>query len=471
MGIVSALILSIIIKGVSAIVEIAIQMLITNTSGVTGYGEYSFYVSLIEAAYFVLFSGSIKLNTFYLSNPNADIKKFKNKYQLFFVAPIITVLLIIFIILQKPLGILSSIILFIYYLAFDKSSVFFSRGKQLQALLGEYLIGRIIMLIGILTLIKLETIDSFILLLLYGIQFVAAYLWFIANKNKIKKGKNDKPVSIRKLAEYQKSDIATSLVTYSPTILQYIVGGAFTAGFTGIISIIKKFINFISGPTAKVFLPEFSRLYRKNDKQGLQKSYMMIVKVQMVFIATIATILVVFPDIILNLFSKELLPYANLFTFVALSLLIIAGMGPVTGLLQMTGNERKCTINQWISIASMVITWIIFRQTPMFAVYGLCVQAIVEGILKYVSVCKWFNKAVIPIKTYIIFWLPVLIEKCIISMIAAQSSYIALVVCVVITLIWNTAITTKDPMVNKAIMNFKERIKKGLKNDHNKNTF
>ena len=72
MDIVFAMILSIGIKGISAVVEIAIQMLITNGVGVSEYGNYTFFVSLIEGAYFLLFSGSIKLNTFYLSTPETN---------------------------------------------------------------------------------------------------------------------------------------------------------------------------------------------------------------------------------------------------------------------------------------------------------------------------------------------------------------------------------------------------------------
>ena len=48
MNIVFAMILSVGIKAISAIVEIAIQMLITNGVGVREFGEYTFFVSLIE---------------------------------------------------------------------------------------------------------------------------------------------------------------------------------------------------------------------------------------------------------------------------------------------------------------------------------------------------------------------------------------------------------------------------------------
>ena len=55
MNIVFAMILSVGIKAISAIVEIAIQMLITNGVGVREFGEYTFFVSLIEGAYLIHF--------------------------------------------------------------------------------------------------------------------------------------------------------------------------------------------------------------------------------------------------------------------------------------------------------------------------------------------------------------------------------------------------------------------------------
>lgn len=287
MNLVFAMILSIGIKGISAIVEIAIQMLITNGVGVSEYGEYTFFVSLIEGAYFVLFSGSVKLNTFYLSTSSASLSKFKRKYTLYFVTPIIAMVIVAFAIMKNPYGVLSGIILYIYYFAFDTSSVFFSRGKQLPALLGEYLFGRIVLLIGMLAVIKLNKATGIILLALYGLQFVTMLLWFAPYKQTLNSGSEEISVPLKKLVEYQMSDVANSLISYSPTILQYVIGGAFTAGFTGIISIVKRFINFISGPTAKVFLPEFSRLYKNGQKEKLEQSYLMIVRIQMVFIGTI----------------------------------------------------------------------------------------------------------------------------------------------------------------------------------------
>ena len=463
MNLVFAMILSIGVKGVSAIVEIAIQMLITNRFGINEYGEYTFYVSLIEGAYFFLFSGSVKLNTFYLSTSSASLSAFKRKYMLHFVIPLISTIIAVFTIMKNPYGILSGIILFIYYYAFDRSSVFFSRGKQIPALLGEYLFGRIALLIGLLAVVRLDEVTGIILLALYGLQFVVMLLWFALNRKKLISGINEIDVPIRKLIDYQMSDIANSLISYTPTILQYIIGGAFSAGFIGIIQIIKRFINFISGPTAKIFLPEFSRLYRNAQLKKLEQSYLMIVNIQMLFIGTIGTILIGFPCLILTMFSLELVQYSGIFTIASASLLLIAGIGPVTGMLQMTGNEKVCNRNQWLSIGIMVFVMVIFRKEPLFAVYGLCVQAIVEGGLKYYSVCKWFGKNIIPVANYIFLWFPVILIRLVVEWRGWQYSILVMLFCVMFVFAWNIVMMMRNPMIKETIL--KKLKEKGICNE------
>ena len=127
MDIVFAMILSIAIKGISAVVEIFIQMLITNEVGVSEYGSYTFFVSVIEGAYYVLFSGSIKLNTFYLSTPSSSLSDFKKKYVLRFVTPVVALIIACSAAMRNPYGVLSGVILYLYYFAFDTGSVFFFR--------------------------------------------------------------------------------------------------------------------------------------------------------------------------------------------------------------------------------------------------------------------------------------------------------------------------------------------------------
>ena len=447
------MILSIGIKAVSAVVEIAIQMLITNKVGISEYGSYTFFVSLIEGGYYLLFSGSIKLNTYYLSTPASSLSTFKKRFSVFYVLPVTMVFTLASTVMGNSLWLAAAMILLLFYFAYDASSVFFSRGHQLPALLGEYLIGRIAMLLSLITIIRLDRVTSLTLLLLYGLQFATMLLWFSLFRRKIRPGVEEVRVPMRKLAEYQISDVATSLISYSPAILQYLVGGAFTAGLTGIISLVKKFINFISGPTAKVFLPEFSRLYKNDEREKLAQSYLMIVRIQMVFLSTIGSVLIGFPHLILHMFSPELEQYGGVFTATAVCLLLIAGIGPVTGLLQMTGNEHVCNRNQWISIGFMILTCVTFRGQALFAIYGLCVQALTEGFLKYISVCRWFKKNIVPVRNYILLWLPVALLRLTVDYMQWQYSYIALVIGATFAFIWNIAFAMCDPMVKATIVN------------------
>ena len=454
MNLVFAMLISIIVKGISAIVEILIQLLISNGVGVSGYGEYSFFVNVISGAYFFLFSGSVKLNTFYLSTPSSSLSRFKKKYVLSYVLPFIVIIIISSIIANNKYGILAGAILFIYYYAYDCSSVMFARGKQLPALLGEYLFGRIVLLIATFSVIKLSVASGLTLLALYGLEFITIICWLLPQKRKIPNGNNEIVVPIKKLFHYQISDVASSLISYSPTIMQFIFGGAFSAGFSGIISTEKKFINFISGPTAKVFLPEFSRLYKSGELEKLQASYLMVVRIQMIFIGTIGVLLIDFPRLVLKLFSHELEQYAVLFTCVAICLLLIAGIGPVIGLLQMTGNERICNRNQWISIGAMAITWATFHNYTFFPIYGLCVQAIIEGTFNYYSVCRWFGKNILPVKNYLILWTPVAVLRIVVDEMNWDNSLIVLCIGLLLVLCWNVFFALKDKLVKEAISGY-----------------
>ena len=226
MKLVFTMFLSIGVKAFAAIIEILIQMLLTNSVGIAGYGDYTFFVSIVEAAYCVFFSGSIKANTFYLSIPTISISGFKKIYLKRFVVPILGIMAVICGLLNNLFGVLAVLILLLYFLAYDRSSVLFSRGHQLPALLGEYLIGRVTMLVGLAVGLKIDCIDSVMLFLLYGAQFAMMLIWFTPFFHRLKNGTEEVEVPIRKIWDFQQSDVALAIINYSSTILQYIFGGA-----------------------------------------------------------------------------------------------------------------------------------------------------------------------------------------------------------------------------------------------------
>ena len=183
----------------------------------------------------------------------------------------------------------------------------------------------------------------------------------------------------------------------------------------------------------------------------LEKSYLMIVRIQMTFIGTIGVVLIGFPNLILHLFNSELEQFSNYFTMTATCLLLISGIGPVTGMLQMTGNEIICNRNQWISICFMMVICIAFNKDPLFAVYGLCAQAVLESSLKYIAVCRWFGKNIVPIKNYLLLWLPVGLIRFAVDKFNLQYSILALICFVILVFIWNAIFAINDPMIHESV--------------------
>ena len=188
MKLVFTMILSIGVKAFAALIEIAIQMMLTNYVGMAGYGDYTFFVSIIEGSYYFLFAGSIKINTFYLSVPTLKLDGFKKTYIVHYAAPVFMVILAVLTVTKGVYGFGTAIILLVYFLAYDRSSIFFSRGFQLPALLGEYVIGRLTMLIGLFVCLKMDRVDGLVLLGLYGIQFLAMLIWFVPFGKKLQPG-------------------------------------------------------------------------------------------------------------------------------------------------------------------------------------------------------------------------------------------------------------------------------------------
>lgn len=455
------LFLSIVIKAFSAVIEIAIQMLLTHSIGVAGYGEYTFLVNIVEISYWLCFSGMVKCNTFYLSDREASISEYKKRFFTWLILPVIVIAAIACVILHKPVFVLAVFILVLYYFAFDVSSTFMARGAATTFLLGEYLVGRVFLGIVLAASLKLGITQIAWLFALYGIQYVAVLVWFFINRKKIQGcGSKQIPVDTGKLFQYQQSDIATGLISQSPVILQYLFVGAYETGFAGIVVTVKKLVNFISGPTAKIFLPEFSRLYKQGKKEEIWQFYNIIVRIQMVFVATIGVALLGFSELVLKLFSPELMPQLTLFRLVAAAFLVVAGIGPATGLLQMTGQEKKDNIMRWISIGLMILIWIVMRDNGYFALYGLVAQALTEGSIKYFLVRRWFGKAPISLGGYLLLWLPAVVLIAVAVLLKLGNSLFAAIAFCVLCALLTLGILLMDEKIRTTQI---ESVKRGVR--------
>lgn len=63
-----ALVLSMLVKALGAVLEIASQVVITRFGGVDLFGHYSFNASIAEIICWVFFSGLVKTNAYWVAN-------------------------------------------------------------------------------------------------------------------------------------------------------------------------------------------------------------------------------------------------------------------------------------------------------------------------------------------------------------------------------------------------------------------
>lgn len=369
------------------------------------YGTYSTWVSAADLVYWVLFSGITKCNTFYLSNKGTELRRFKAKYYSCYVLPVLTTLALV-LTLEKGRGGYTVIALItgMELLVMDHSSTMMAQGQPGCALFGEYVLGRLFLVLGTLVLYKTERLSLGTLLALYVIQYAGILVLFLIKRDREPRRDISKELSLRKWGSYQRADLIQALISQMPILLQYFFTGAFEAGIVSVVLMVKKLVNFISGPTAKVFLPEFSRMYHAGNKAGIKQCYASIMRIQMLFAGSMAVVLVGYPQVLLSILAEELLPYTKQFVGCALVFILIATLGPCSGVLQMTGNEKKDNLYREAALGVMLVLLFVMRGSRLVMLYALCVQALLEGVVKYWYVCRWMQGSAVKLKTYCIWW-------------------------------------------------------------------
>lgn len=421
---------SLILKGIGAVLEILVQIAVTSYLGVEGYGTYSTWVSGADVFFWVCFSGITKCNTFYLSDKSSTIHGFKRKYYSWYVFPAMAAVAAVLMTISGNM--FCGVIVFITgleLLTMDRASDMLACGEAVTSLFGEYIVGRAVLLLGAFLLHACGQINLKTLVLLYAVQYGCILIFFVCRtkKKQVYSEKTEQAVSLKKWGAYQRADIVQSMISHMPVVLQYFFSGAFEAGVVSVVLLVKKLINFISGPTAKVFLPEFSRLYRTGNKEQLCICFASIMRMQMLFIGPVAVILIGFPQMALNVFAEELLEYSALFVVCAIVFLGAASLGPCGGLMQMTENERKDNLMRETSLGIMVLSMILLSKNKMFVLYALCVQTIVEAGGKFVFICRWFGKMPGGIKEYMLHWLPTILIVAVVYLAHVQQSFITMV--------------------------------------------
>lgn len=397
--------LSVLLKGLGAVLEILLQILITARLGVSGYGTYSAWISFGDLIFWVAFSGIVKCNTFYLSGGDTTIRAFKKRFFLRYSVPVLTVVLLAAAGIDGMM-VFIPVITLLELLVMDRSSTLITRGKSTVSLVGEYVLGRLTLVLGVLALIGMDALGQGSLLILYVLQYLLVLTFFLLRQgrgNTYREISNE--VSLKKWSEYQRSDLMHAMTEQMPVVMQYFFSGAFEAGVVSVVLLVKKLINFISGPTAKIFLPEFSRLYHAGERDRIRAVYGSIMRIQMLVVGPLAVVLLGFPRVILGILASELVRYDALFMGCSVIFLLVATLGPCGGILQMTGNEGTDNRIRLASLGLMAAVMVLTLRDPWFVLYGLCTQIASEAVAKFFCICRWMKGSPTSLSTYVSWWL------------------------------------------------------------------
>ena len=398
--------LSVILKGLGAVLEILLQILITDHLGVSGYGTYSAWINSADLIFWVCFSGLVKCNTFYLSGGKTTIRRFKQKFMLRYVLPVLGTAVLLVVLGGEGMFLFVPVITILELLAMDRSSTLITRGQSLTSLVGEYVLGRLTLVLGVAVLGWTGILSHGALLVLYVAQYALVIGFFLLRQERGRLYRDiSGDVSLKKWSAYQRSDLMHAMIEQMPVVMQYFFSGAFEAGVVSVVLLVKKLINFISGPTAKIFLPEFSRLYHAGAHEKIRTVYGSIMRIQMLVVGPLAVVLLGFPRVILGILAEELIHYDGLFMGCAVIFLLVATLGPCGGILQMTGNEKTDNRIRASALVVMGVVMVITRNDPWFVLYGLCAQVALEAAAKYIYICRWMKRAPTPLWTYVRWWL------------------------------------------------------------------
>ena len=292
---------SVVLKGLGALLEVLLQMLISGRLGVDGYGTYSAWINSADLIFWVLFSGLVKCNTFYLSGGKTTIRGFKLKYFLRYALPVLGAAILGLTLGGRAMAAFVPIITMLELLVMDRSSTLITRGQSITSLVGEYVLGRATLVIGVVVLGLLDRLSHGALLVLYVCQYLLVIGFFLLRQrrgNDLKDISQD--VSLQKWGTYQCSDLMHSMIEQFPVVMQFVIADPFTTGVLSVVMLLKRLINFISGPTAKIFLPEFTRLYHAGAYDRIRSVYGSIMRIQMLVVGPLAVILLAFPRVILG---------------------------------------------------------------------------------------------------------------------------------------------------------------------------
>lgn len=397
---------SIIIKGLSSVLDLSSRAIITKYCSLEEFGSFTLYISVVEMLFFVFYSGITKLNIYYGAQ-NVNLMSFKKEYYCYYAIPLMILLSGGFYYIFGWIGFTLGLLAMLYITYMDISSWLLANKYYFASQFGEYFLGRMCFFTLLLFIIASDySLDVTNLLYIQVIQYIVVFvflgLFCIKSLPLIRDKLVDSEVSIIKLIDFQQSDFFHGIISYIPIIIQYAALGAYDAGLLAVYMTFSRVITFLSGPTAKVFLPRFSEYYSLGNIKSIINDYNIIVKLQFTYLLIIATFCVFNIDFILGYFG-DFTGHIPLLRCLCLVAILCTSFGPLNGLLQMIGCEKEEKRIKLSSLLAFIIIILLYHKHEEFIFWGIIGQLIVEiSLLIYLTVMN-LRRLPFDIKVYLCF--------------------------------------------------------------------
>ena len=110
------------------------------------------WINAADLIFWCLFSGVVKCNTFYLSRKQTSLRDFKQKYYMRYVIPATACICFAAWAGDRKEYLVIALIAFVELLMLDQSSCLLAKGSYISSLTGEYVFGRLFLLVSVFIL-------------------------------------------------------------------------------------------------------------------------------------------------------------------------------------------------------------------------------------------------------------------------------------------------------------------------------
>ncbi|WP_274364313.1 hypothetical protein [Paenibacillus thermotolerans] len=401
------------IKIFGALSEVIFNGFIARKLGSEIYGELTFVVSFGSLLFFVLFGGKIKHSVKYTSL-GFDLNNFNKKYLFFYAIPTSVLLLGFGYISDDGNIIYIAVFSLLMFLFMDLNAVLYGIEKTIYALLAEYIVFRISILIIVMAgFFIFKKFDLMFILATYFLGFLLSIAFQLAVKKKWKdlKAQNyhkERPV-YTELFTFQLIEISSNIYTNIPKVLQYIFFGAIQAGYLNIALLVRQMLFFFAGPTNKLFFSHFVKYSSIGDNQKLSETYKNATRWQMFLIMPAFLMIVSYPEIVILIFGEDYINASIVIVITAIATFFDVVAGPNSNFLQMVKKEKLEFKNLIFSLFLFLIMTLLLHSLNAGALIlpiTLLITTISVNALRLLQIKKHFNFYPYSFKEllYILFW-------------------------------------------------------------------